>query len=128
MMGPGQPRQGQGRPPMRGGAPPADQTMESMRSPLNPTDMAAMQEQGPPIDPNQTTVREVLAMQGIDVDGPVSQLVKFSRKQMQNADMGNKMQAMGQSAPAPNPMDQKMGGGGQPAPPPDDPMAQLMGG
>jgi hypothetical protein len=109
--------------------------MESMRSPLNPTDLAVMSEQqGQQIDPQRTTVRELFAMQGVDVDGPVIQLVQKMEKDMGNANPANKMQAMAQSAPAPNPMDAKMQGGSAGGPggpggaPPEDPLAALMGG
>lgn len=89
----------------------ASATMEGMRSPLNPTDMAAMQEQGPQIDPERTTVRQILEMQGIDVDGPVMQLEKLMSQQVHNADIGNKMSAVAQAPPAANPLSGGMGPG-----------------
>jgi hypothetical protein len=120
--------QGQGPAPTSGGAPPADQVMESMRSPLNPADLAVMNEQGPQIDPNTTTVRQLFEMQGINVDGPVIQLVHKLEQDVGNADMGNKVNAMAQAGPAQNPLEAKMGGAGAPPPPPDDPLGMLMGG
>lgn len=99
------------QPPM---GPDAGQVMDQMRSPMNPADMAAMSEQGPQIDPSTTTVRQLMEMQGINVDGPVSQLIEKVQEMEGNADMGNKMEAMAGAPPAPNPMTAKMQQGGMP--------------
>lgn len=116
--------------PMPGGQPDAGQVMDNMRSPMNPTDMAAMQEQGPQIDPNTTTVRELMMMQGIDVDGPVSQLIQKVQEMEHNADPVNKAQAMAQAPPMHNPMQDKMGAMPQGGPPPggDPGLDDILGG
>lgn len=77
------------RPP--GGAPqsPADQ-MRGQRSVLNGTDMAARIQESP-IDPERTTLREFLETHmGLDVDGPVSQLMQWQQRQVQTKDPINK--------------------------------------
>lgn len=99
--------------PSPGGAPPAGDTgqaMESMRSAFNPTDAAAMNKD---LGPNPT-IREVYAKMGVDVDGPISQLQNMLGKQVQNASMDKKMQAMAGTKPPPDPV-AGMGGGNMPA-------------
>jgi len=107
------PQQNMGMPQggMQGG-PPADQVMKQMRSPMNPTDIAAMgQEQ--PVDMQNMTLGQFLKTRGLDVNGPVSQLVQFVQQSQQNANVGNKMKAMSQASPAEDPLAgqaQAMGG------------------
>lgn len=98
---------------MQGGQPDARQAMEQNRSLLNPTDAAAMAQQGK--IRGDMSVRELFANLGIDVDGPATQLIKFSQKQMENAKMGKKMQSMAAARPAPEP---PAGGPAQGGPPP----------
>lgn len=110
-------------PPMggdRGMGPTAGQVMEQSRSAFNPVDAAAMQQN--PIDPNTTTVRQFFQAKGIDVDGPLVQLVDYAKNQIQNSSMAEKTKAMAGAAPEPNPMEQKMAGGA----PPGNAMDALM--
>ena len=105
-----------GRPPMAGSPPmpgkqPDNQAMQALKgnaSMFNPVDIAGMRSPGHPmhIDPQKTTIREYLTQQGVDVDGPVIQLVKFAQDQAGKANPINKMQNMAQQ-----------GGGGMPVPP-----------
>ncbi len=89
-----------------GGGNPMDAVKQNM-SIFNPVDATAMRESGE-ITP-QTTIREFFASKGIDVDGPVTQLVQFVQDQAQKAQPINKMKAIA-----------GQGQGGQPpAPPPD---------
>jgi hypothetical protein len=69
--------------------------MDRMRqntSIFNPTDMAMMKQDGK-LSSNMT-VRDFFAQNGVDVDGPVSQLLKFAQDQVQKASPMSKMQAM----------------------------------
>lgn len=78
------------RMPQMGAQKPND--LEANRSMLNPTDMAGMASRG---DVSQDmTVRDFFQKFGVDVDGPVSQLANFAKKQVENADPLNKMQNM----------------------------------
>ena len=105
-----------GRPPMAGRPPmpgkqPDNQAMQALRgnaSIFNPVDIAGMRSPGHPmhIDPQKTTIRDYFKQQGVDVDGPVIQLVKFAQDQAGKANPINKMQNMAQQ-----------GGGGMPVPP-----------
>lgn len=83
--------------------------MKENRSMFNPTDVASMKQDvagmggmGP-----DTTIRNYLGTMGIDVDGPVTQLTDFAKKQTDNADPLKKMQnmagkpSMGPAEPAP---------------------------
>lgn len=101
---PMQPPQGK---PM--GGPPGGDAMGMMKqnmSIFNPVDATAMRESGEITQ--QTTIREFFASKGVDVDGPISQLVQFVQDQKQKANPLGKMQAMagqgqGQQPPAPPP-------------------------
>jgi hypothetical protein len=68
--------------------------MKKNMSIFNPTDMAAMATPGHPgqVDPTKTTVREFFEGFGVDVDGPVMQLIDFTNKQVDNANPVKKMQ------------------------------------
>lgn len=77
-----------GGPPM--GGPKPGGAYEKNRSMLNPTDMAGMATRGE-VGPNMT-VRELFEKNGVDVDGPISQLAGFMKKQVGNADPMTKMQ------------------------------------
>ena len=60
---------------------------------FNPTDIAMMGQNGV-LRPDMT-VRQYLETVGIDVDGPVTQFRDAANDQMQKADGGNKMKAIG---------------------------------
>ena len=83
--------------------------MEANRSMLNPADLAAMKQQGD----GGLTVRDFLAKNGVDVDGPMSQLTKFAQKQTENAGALGKMRNIAGAGQPPG-MSPGMGGGGQP--------------
>ena len=100
---------------MQGGMPPEKPMMgnpmaipeiKDNASIMNPVDLAAMKQSGE-FNP-QMSIREVLAKLGMtDIDAPGSamQLVEFGKKQVQNADMTNKMQNIaGGAGPAPGPV------------------------
>lgn len=59
---------------------------------MNPMDLAAMKQSGDFGNIKNMSVKEVLMKIGIDPEGPAEQLVEFSRKQVENADMVGKMQ------------------------------------
>jgi len=84
--------------PLKTGAPPQGMPMAGGRGPspleknlsvFNPTDAALMGVSGK-MSPNMT-VRDFLAQQGIDVEGPVTQLVQLAQKHAENANPMNKM-------------------------------------
>jgi hypothetical protein len=77
-------KMGAGGPPPGGPSP----VMKNM-SALNPVDAATMASSGN-FTPDMT-VRDYFQKMGIDVDGPVTQLVEFAKKQSQNANPMNKM-------------------------------------
>ena len=79
-MPPGGPQGGPQRPPS---------PVEKNLSVLNPQD-AQLQMASGQITPDMT-VRDFLAQQGVDVDGPISQLAGFLDRQQQNANPINKM-------------------------------------
>uniref|UniRef100_A0A6M3LN38 Uncharacterized protein n=1 Tax=viral metagenome TaxID=1070528 RepID=A0A6M3LN38_9ZZZZ len=80
----GMPPQGQ---PMSGGRGPSP--VEKNLSVFNPTDAALMGASGK-MSPDMS-VRDFLSQQGIDVDGPVTQLVELAKKQVGNANPMTKM-------------------------------------
>jgi len=83
---------------------------------FNPADAAAMKESGEITA--QTTIRDFFASKGVDVDGPITQLIQFAGDQAQKANPMNKMKAVaGQGAPPGMPPG--MPPGGQQGPPPD---------
>jgi hypothetical protein len=65
---------------------------EGAKSMLNPTDVSTMKQSGE-LSQNMT-VRDYLGKFGIDVDGPVTQLVEAFKKQSQTASMPGKMGAI----------------------------------
>lgn len=69
-----------------------DATLRQNRSVMNPADLAMMKEEGE-ITPDMT-IRDYFAKLGVDVDGPVVQLVELGKSQMQKANPLNKMQAI----------------------------------
>lgn len=78
---------------------PTGQAIEENRSMFNPDDLAAAATQGQ-ITPDMT-IRQFLEMNGMDVEGPVTQLVEWQMSQMDKADPLNKMKAIaGQGKPA----------------------------
>jgi len=87
------------------------------KSALNPMDASMMKQDGE-IDPNMP-IRDYLQKFGIDVEGPVSQLLEMYKNEKQKAGMQGKMGAiaggpgMGQPSPAPrSPAPAPPGGGG----------------
>ena len=92
---------------MRGGAIPktaggqgALNAMRANASVFNPVDAAAMKSPGHPmyIDPNKTTVRQYLEMNGMNLDGPVGpEFTKFAQSQASKANPINKMVGIGQA-------------------------------
>jgi hypothetical protein len=81
-MGAGGPPQGM---PPGGGSSPVMKNMSA----LNPTDAAMMGSSGQ-FTPDMT-VADYFQKLGIDVNGPVTQLVDFAKKQQENANPINKM-------------------------------------
>jgi len=84
----------------------ASDPMRKNASIMNPMDLAMMKNDG--MDPNNMTVNDLLQKVGIDPNGPASQLVEFSRKQVENGDMMGKMQniakdSQGGEEPLPTP-------------------------
>ena len=76
---------------------------------LNPMDLAMMQKEGM-FTPEMTVMdalTKALTMQGIDPNGPVTQLGELMQKNVENADMVGKMQNIaadtGGETPAPTP-------------------------
>lgn len=65
-------------------------------SALNPNDASLMAASGQ-ISPDMS-IRDFFQKQGIDVDGPVTQLVDFAKKQVQNANPINKMRNIASEA------------------------------
>ena len=78
------------------GDPNATENVKQNMSVYNPVDIAAMKSPGNPgyVDPEQTTIRDFFSQQGVDVDGPVSQLVKFAQDQKNKANPIQKMQGI----------------------------------
>ena len=96
--------------------------MKAQRSIFNPQDLGRDVSEGR-LDMNRTTIRQFFQQRGLDVDGPVSQLIPWAQKQAQNATPLGKMQGATQAAPAPamgrtgampgaKPMVQQPSGGG----------------
>lgn len=110
--------------PLGGGGPPGmppgggpGQALAQNQSILNPADAVAMK-QGGQITP-ETSVREFLESRGVDVEGPVTQLIEAFKGEMQKANPVNKMRAVAGAGPSPGgpPMGGAPGmspGGGQP--------------
>ena len=92
---------------MQPGPPPGQNPMQANRSILNPADAAADAQEGN-ISADMT-VRDFLAKMGVDVDGPVSQLIEAFKGQQAKAGGMGKIQALS-------------GGGQPPGPPPGGPM------
>jgi hypothetical protein len=87
-----------------------DQAVEQQRSIFNPTDAVQMHRG---LDVQNTSVRDYFGQLGIDVDGPVSQLVQFAQKQMDTRKPIDKMKAIAESQPLPEqapPQGQGQGG------------------
>jgi hypothetical protein len=111
-----------GKPPMPpggGGMPPGEgeDKFEKNLSLFNPADAALMKSRGD-IQPNMT-IRDFFQKQGLNVDGPVMQLVDFAKRQMKSASPLGKAQEIGGGAPPGGEMPQGMppgmpGGGGPP--------------
>lgn len=111
-MPPGGPSPG-GPPPGGPGGNPMGVLKDNM-SIFNPADAAAMKESGEITV--QTTIRDFFASKGVDVDGPITQLIQFAGDQAQKANPLNKMKAVAGQAPGGPP---GMPPGGQQGPPPD---------
>jgi len=103
-----------------GGAEAVAGRVNAAKSPVNPVDASMMKQDGE-INPDMP-IRSYLEKFGIDVDGPVSQLLDAYKNQKQKAGMTGKMSAiagapgMGQPsarpAPVPGPSAPPAGGGG----------------
>ena len=109
------------------------QTLKANRSVFNPVDASMMAQEGE-ISPDMS-IREYFAKLGVDVEGPLSQLIDMAKDQMAKGDPLNKMKSIaGGPKPPPTgqpPMGQPpMGGMGQPpqAPPGRRPMGPGLGG
>jgi hypothetical protein len=83
---------------------------------FNPADAAMMKQEGS-LNPDMS-VRQFLETQGIDVEGPVTQLLKFAKDQIDKAKPVNKMAAIAGQAAAPLPQGIPQGA----------PQGQAMGG
>ena len=85
-------------PPTREGQAAIGAMKENM-SAFNPVDRAAMKSPGHPgyMDPQKTTVRQYFEQNGVDVDGPIIQLVKFAQDQATKANPINKMVNIGRA-------------------------------
>ena len=68
------------------------ETLKANRSVFNPVDASMMKQEGE-IRPDMT-VREYFAKLGVDVEGPVSQLIDMAKDQMGKADPMNKMKSI----------------------------------
>jgi len=68
------------------------QTVMQNKSIFNPVD-SSMMAQGGEITPDMT-VREYFAKLGVDVEGPISQLVDMAKDQMQKGNPINKMKSI----------------------------------
>jgi len=94
---------------------PLPQPIKNNLSIFNPTDMAAMKQEGG--FTGNMTLRQGLEKLGFNLEGPISQLQEFAKKQMGNANPLTKMQNMsqppGQGGPPPG-----MPPGGNSGPPP----------
>jgi hypothetical protein len=77
---------------------------------FNPVDATVMRESGQ--FPPDMTIRDFFAQQGVDVDGPMTQLLQFVKGQAQKASPLGKMQAIAGGAG-------QQGGGEPSAPPPE---------
>ena len=74
------------------------QDVKQNMSIFNPVDAAAMKESGQ--FSSNMSIRDFFAQQGVDVDGPVTQLLQFAKDQAKKASPLGKMQAIaGQGAP-----------------------------
>jgi hypothetical protein len=76
------------KPPM-GGSPMGQSPVSKNMSMANPMDAAMMGASGQ-VTPDMT-IRDFFKQQGVDVDGPVTQLVEMAKKQMANANPMTKM-------------------------------------
>lgn len=101
---------------------------------FNPTDLAASKQakdagKGSFAGMDESTsVRDFLSGLGIDVEGPVTQLMQFAKQNMDKADPLNKMENIAATAPGgPAPGGPTPGGSPPPSPPPAAPgMEGLM--
>jgi hypothetical protein len=69
-----------------------ERAIEAQKSVLNPTDVAMMKQDGE-LRPDMS-VRDYLGKMGVDVDGPVTQLLDALKGQREKANPLNKMQAI----------------------------------
>lgn len=76
--------------------------MDAQRSLLNPTDLSNAASSGQ-IDPRKTTIRQFFAQQGVNVDGPLIELLKLYQGERSKANPLEKMKALApeQGPPAP---------------------------
>ena len=93
------------------------------RSMFNPTDASMMAQEGS-MNPNMS-IREFFATKGVDVEGPVSQLIEMAKGEMQKADPMNKMKAIAGGPPQGQAPQMPQGRGPQPAPGMDGLLKQM---
>jgi hypothetical protein len=108
------------------GGPPIPGLAEQ-QSILNPADAMQMKNSGQ-VTPD-TTVREFLEQRGVDVEGPVTQLIEAFKGEMQKANPINKMKAMSGGPPGMppgGPPGMPPGGGPPGGGPPGGGMDQLL--
>jgi hypothetical protein len=86
------------------------QNIKQNRSVLNPMDATMMAQEGA-ISPDMT-IAQFLQQEGIDVNGPVSQLQQFAKKQVQNANPMTKARNIAQGAGGQSQAPPPAGGGG----------------
>ena len=83
--------------------------LKSNRSMFNPTDASMMAQEGE-ITPDMP-IREYFAKLGVDVEGPISQLIEMTKNETQRANPLNKMKAIaGGPRPGMPPQGQPMQG------------------
>lgn len=107
---------GGGMPP-GGGMPQGDpsESFEKNLSLFNPADAALMKQRGD-VQPGMT-IRDFFQKQGLDVEGPIDQLIQFAKSQMKSASPLGKVQEIGGGAAPggmPEGMPPGMPGGGAP--------------
>lgn len=106
--------------PMMQGPPAGDNPIEKNRSLFNPTDLAAMSQNGT-LNPQMTVGDFIQDVLKVPLDAPLPQLMTALRKQSENASPMGKVQSMAggegpqgppQGQPAPAPSQPPPGGGG----------------
>ena len=102
---------------------PGGDVIKENASMLNPADLAGMKQGMTP----GGTVRDFMQKLGIDVDGPVEQLVEFGKKQLQGASAMGKMRNISGGAPGGPPTAPPGAGAPSPGGPPPGGLDGLLG-